>query len=217
MSPIMQSICETQTRLDSAWFSNFHNYKPFIPVSQCRQHAIPLIPPPNFAVPRPVRGPEEEIEYIPLPTSSSLAPRLSAAAAHLSNPYPADNRPIPKFNATHFSHHGSRLSISQIELVSSNGVSIPAQLNDALGKELTGNTLHTNCNFLKKLLPHERLPFPVDEELLRKLSTAVGANTPIWNGLRSCFHQPHFGEAAVCEWLNNTGKTMGLVYGRQCE
>ena len=26
-----------------------------------------------------------------------------------------------------------------------------------------------------------------------------------------------FGEAAVCEWLNNVGMTMGLVYGRQCE
>ncbi len=114
-------------------------------------------------------------------------------------------------------HHGSHLSISQTESVSSNGASIPAQLNDVLGKELTGNTLDTNCDFLKNLFPHERLPFPVDQELLRKLSTAVYTNTPIWNGLGSCFHQPHFGEAAVCEWLNNTGKTMGLVYGRQCE
>jgi hypothetical protein len=185
----MQSICETQTRLDSTWFSNPNNTS--IPVS-CRQHAIPLVPPPNLAVP----------------------------GAHLWNPYyPAYNLPIPNFNAAHSSHHGPRLSISQIESVSStsNGVSIPAQLNDALGKELTSNTLHTNCNFLKKLLPHERLPFPVNEELLRKMSTAVGTNTPIWNGLRSCFHQPPFGEAAVCEWLNNTGKAMGLVYSRQCE
>jgi hypothetical protein len=99
-------------------------------------------------------------------------------------------------------------------------VSIPAQLNDALGKELTENIVHTNSNFLEKLLPRERLPFPVNEELLRKLSTAIGANEPIWNGLRSCFHRPpmvDFGEAAVCEWLNNIGMTMGLVYGRQCE
>ena len=99
-------------------------------------------------------------------------------------------------------------------------VSISAQLNDALGRELNENILHTNSNFLEKLLPRERLPFPIDEELLRKLSTANGANEPVWNGLRSCFHQPpkvDFGEAAVCEWLNNIGMTMGLVNGRQCE
>jgi hypothetical protein len=27
----------------------------------------------------------------------------------------------------------------------------------------------------------------------------------------------HFGEAAVCQWLNNIGTTMGLVFGRKCE
>ena len=188
----MQSIYETQTCLDSTCLSNPHNYT----------------------------GSEEEIGYIPSPTSSPLAPRLSAAAAaHLSNPYRGDKPPVPKSNAAHSSHHGPRLSIPQIESVY-NGVSIPAQLNDALGKELTENTLHTNGNFLEKLLPRERLPFPVNEELLRKLSTAIGANAPIWNGIRSCFHRPpmiDFGEAAFCEWLNNIGTTMGLVYGRQCE
>ena len=209
VSPLMQSICETQRCFNSTWFSNPYNLTSSIPVS-CRQHPIPLVPPPRLAVPGPVAG-SEEIEYIPPPTSSPLAPSLSAAVAHLST---ADNSPIHKFNAAHSSHHGS---ISQTESVSSNGASIPAQLNDALGKELTGNTVDTNCDFLKNLFPHERLPFPVDQELLRKLSTAVDTNTPIWNGLGSCFHQPLFGEAAVCEWLNNTGKTMGLVYGRQCE
>ncbi len=208
----MQTIYKTPTRLDSTWFGNLHDYRPSPPIS-CRQHAFPLVPPPNAAV--PITGSGEEIEYIPSPTSFPLAPRLSAAAAaHIS-----DN-PVPKFNATHSSHRGSRSLISRIESVSSNEVSIPARLNDALGKELTENTLYTNGIFLEKLLPHERLPFPVNEELLRKLSTAVGANVPIWNGLRSCFHQPpmiDFGEAAVCEWLNNIGMAMGLVYGRQCE
>jgi len=97
---------------------------------------------------------------------------------------------------------------------------IPAQLNDALGKVLAENTVHTTETFLEKLLPRERLPFPVNEELLEKLSMAIGANEPIWNGLRSCFHRPpmmDFGEAAVCDWLNNIGMIMGLVYGRQCE
>ena len=206
-SPFMQTI---QTLLDSTWFGNPH--KPSTPIS-CRQHAFPLVSPPNAAV--PVTGSGEEIEYIPSPTSFPLAPRLSAAAAHLS-----DNPSVPKFNAAHSSHRESRSPISRIDSVTSNEVSIPAHLNDALGKELTENTLYTNGNFLQKLLPHERLPFPVNEELLGKLSTAVGANVPIWNGLRSCFHQPpmiDFGEAAVCEWLNNIGMTMGLVYGRQCE
>ena len=99
-------------------------------------------------------------------------------------------------------------------------VSIPAQLDDALVKELTENIVDTNSNFLEKLLPREQLPFPVNEELLVKLSTATGANEPIWNGLRGCFHRPpmvDFGEAAVCEWLNRIGVAMGLVYGRQCE
>jgi hypothetical protein len=60
---------------------------------------------------------------------------------------------------------------------------------------------------------------PVDEGLLRKLSTPMGTNPPIWNELKSCFRQPpiDFGEAAVCKWLNNIGMTMGLIYGRQCD
>jgi len=107
-----------------------------------------------------------------------------------------------------------------LESASSDGALIPAQLNDALGKELTQNMLHTNGNFLEKLFPLEQLPFPVNEELLTKLSTAKGANAPIWNGPKKCFHQPPniaFGEAAVCGWLNNIGMAMGLVYGLQHE
>ncbi len=98
-------------------------------------------------------------------------------------------------------------------------VSISAQLDHALGKELTEHIVNVNSNFLEKLLPRERLPFPVNEELLMKLSTAFCANEPIWNGLRGCFHRPpmDFGEAAVGEWLNRIGVAMGLVYGRQCE
>jgi hypothetical protein len=78
--------------------------------------------------------------------------------------------------------------------------------------------IHTNGSLLGNLFPRERLPFPVNEELLRKLEMAIGANAPIWNGSESCFHQPpmmDFGEAAVCEWLNNIGMAMGVVYGLQ--
>jgi len=102
------------------------------------------------------------------------------------------------------------------------GRSIPiAQLNAALRKELAGNTFNSHSNLLEQLLPHERLPFPVDEDLLKKLSAPIGTHPPIWNELESSFCQLQppmdFGEAAVCNWLNNIGKTMGLVFGRQCE
>jgi hypothetical protein len=63
------------------------------------------------------------------------------------------------------------------------------------------------------------LPFPIDVDLLSKLSVPIGANPPIWNERKSCFFQPptHFGETAICKWLNNIGTTIGLVYGRPCE
>jgi hypothetical protein len=84
---------------------------------------------------------------------------------------------------------------------------------------MIGKTLNTDSKFLEQLLPRERLPFPVNEDLLGKLSAPIGSNAPIWNWLRSCFRQPpmNFGQAAICDWLNSIGTTMGLVYGRQCE
>jgi len=89
-----------------------------------------------------------------------------------------------------------------------------ARLNNAaLRKDLVRNTLNTNSDFLAQLLPHRRLPFPVNEDLLKKLSAPIGTNAPIWNERKSCFRQPpkDFGEATVCEWLNDIGATMGLV------
>jgi len=200
----METICDSEldTNTSSSTSSSDHTPGPI----------FPLVPPPipNLAV--PATG----SEYTPSPTSSLLVPRFSAAApAHLSN----HNPPVPRFNAAHSSHHESRLSISQINLKSVSP-NIPAQLSDALGKELTENTLFTTGKFLERLFPPERLPFPVNEELLRKLSTANGTNVPIWNDFRGCFQRPpmiEFGEAAVCQWLNTIGTTMGLVYGRQCE
>jgi hypothetical protein len=93
-----------------------------------------------------------------------------------------------------------------------------AQLNDALRKELAGNTLNSHSNLLERLLPRERLPFSVDEDLLRRLSAPIGTHPPIWDELESSFCQPltDFGEAAVCDWLNNIGTTMGLISGHQC-
>jgi hypothetical protein len=134
---------------------------------------------------------------------------------------------VPKPNATHFSipkpgGGSSSPIISRIESVPGPlpGRSIPfAQLNDSLRKELAGNTLDSHSNLLELLLPPERLPFPVGKDLLRRLSAPVGTHPPIWNELESSFCQPPkgFGETAVCEWLNNLGTTMGLVFGRQCE
>jgi len=144
-------------------------------------------------------------------------------SSHNSHLFATARRPNPKPpNATHFSipNHAGGSSSPIIDSVPLPGRSIPvAQLNVALREELAGNTLNTNSNLLERLLPRDRLPFPVDEDLLRKLSAPIGTNPPIWNELRSSFCQPptDFGEAAVCEWLNNIGTTMGLVFNRQCE
>jgi hypothetical protein len=93
------------------------------------------------------------------------------------------------------------------------------QFDDTLREHLTGNTLNTHHDFLEQLLPREMLPFPIDVDLLDKLSLPIGENPPIWNERETCFCQPptHFGETAMCKWLNNIGTTMGLVYGRPCE
>jgi len=140
--------------------------------------------------------------------------------------YPEPPGRIPKPKATHFSipkpECGSPSPIiPRIDLKSVlPGWSIPvAQLSDALRKELAGNTLTSHSNLLERLLPRERLPFPVDEDLLKRLSAPIGTHPPIWDELESSFCQPptDFGEAAVCIWLNNIGTTMGLVLGRQCE
>ncbi len=93
------------------------------------------------------------------------------------------------------------------------------QFDDTLRKHLTGNTLNTHNDFLEQLLPREMLPFPINVNLLNSLSVPIGTNPPIWNERKSCFCQPptHFGETTICQWLNNIGTTMGLVYGRPCE
>jgi hypothetical protein len=100
------------------------------------------------------------------------------------------------------------------------GNAIPtAQLNNALRKHLAGNTLDTNTSFIEHLLPHERLPFPVNQDTLRKLSASTGRDKPIWNEARCCFSQlpKDFGERAICDWLNSVGTTLGSIYGRQCD
>ena len=146
------------------------------------------------------------------------------ATANINHSDPP-SRQVPK--PTHFSIpkpvDGSSPIIPRLDRLESvplPGRSVPvAQLNDALRKELTGNTLNSHSNVLERLLPRERLPFPVDEDLLRRLSAPIDTHPPIWDELDSSFCQPptDFGEAAVCDWLNNIGTTMGLVLGRQCE
>jgi hypothetical protein len=152
----------------------------------------------------------EGIECIFLSTPDTLVgPHLSAVARRPKLNQHEPGSQVPKSNATHFSTGGS--SSFNINSAPSPTQSIPiVQLSDVL---------NVNRNLLEQLLPRERLPFPVDEDLLRKLSAPISTNQPIWNELRSSFSQPprDFGEVAVCEWLNNIGATMGLAFGRQCE
>ena len=153
----------------------------------------------------------------PTPTS------LSAMAE--SGVYPYDYGPqVPKPNAVHFKlstpkypeFYGGSLPPSS-KSIPLHGEAI--QLDDTLRKHSTGNTLNTHQDFLEQLLPPEMLPFPINVNLLNNLSVPIGTNPPIWNERNSRFCQPpkYFGETAICQWLNNIGTTMGLVYGRPCE
>ena len=161
----------------------------------------------------PVSGLEnaaKAVEYKPTPVPT---------AARLSIPYHPPDRRVLELNAPpRFSGpiHARSYGSPVIDSIS-NPVT---QLDGVLRKELKENILNTVDKFLYSLLPHKRLPFPVDQDLLSKLSVTFGTNTPIWNDHRSCFGQPpliHLGEAAVCGWLNHIGRSMGLVYGRQCK
>jgi len=157
------------------------------------------------------------VEYRPTPAS------LPVMAESDVRPY--DYGPqLPKPNAGHFKLSTPKYPESYTGSAPPSSISIhlrgeAIQSDDTLRKHLTGNTLNTHNDFLKQLLPREMLPFPININLLNKLSVPVGANPPIWNERKSCFCQPptHFGETAICQWLNNIGTTMGLVYGRPCE
>jgi hypothetical protein len=178
------------------------------------------VPPPKHVAVRPISVLHQELErfarekeHMPSIVLTAHRPSTTAAAARRGNH-------VPKPKCADFST-GIRSSLRpHINSIATEPIQVNvARLNDALRKELAGNTLNTNDDFLKQLLPDERLPFPVDEDLLRKLSASIGTSAPIWNDVKSCFHQPpmDFGESAVCEWLNNIGATMGSVYSRQCE
>ncbi len=161
--------------------------------------------------------PNQQIPPLSPPPDSPLHSTTAATARRPNPNYPPGLR-VPKHHATSYS---SSLT-SRTDWVSSPEEPIPTDRpNYALRKERVGNALNlnTNSNFLEQLLPRERLPFPVNEDLLRKLSASTGTKAPVWNVLRSCFRQPptNFGQAAICNWLNSIGTTMGLVYGRQCE
>jgi len=183
----------------------------------------------NFCHPPGLRVPTSNaINFsIPQAVGESSVPLsgLATACGPKPNHPEAPGLPVPTPNATHFSipkpaSESSSPITSCIESVPLPGRSIPVgQLNDALSKELAGNTFNSHSNLLERLLPRERLPFPVDEDLLRKLSAPIGTHPPIWDELESSFCQlpMDFGEAAVCAWLNNIGTTMGFVFGRQCE
>ena len=200
----MQSLYETQTLLDSTCFGVF--YKELDTASylslDSRGPPHPQVPPSHVAV-------------------SSSPSQRSATVDTAPSQCPNSNSPLAGQRVTKHCDNATSSSSSTITSSTDLANSIP---NDRLRKEVFGNTLNTNTlntssNFLKQLLPPERLPFPVNEGLLRKLSAPIRPNAPIWNGLRNCFRQSptNFGQAAICDWLNSIGTAMGLVYGRQCE
>jgi len=213
----MQSLCKT---LDNNTFSPCEDVPRYSTRSSISRH-VPYISRKN---PVPLiasrsKRLQVQAEHTPTPVSPiSLHPSVTVAAGHPISPislHPSATAAAGRPNPHHLPTKYAGPSRSYL---SPGGVPA-AQFNDALSKELAGNTFNANSDFLEQLLPRERLPFPVDEGLLRKLSTPMGTNPPIWNELKNCFRQPpiDFGEAAVCKWLNNIGTTMGLIYGRQCD
>ena len=209
----MQSFYKTQTLLDSACFSALYEELDTANLDS-RGPLHQQVPPKYVAVP-------------PSPSLLASPSRRSATVATAQRPnskYPLARLQVTKPNAASYSSPITSCADS-VPLPDSIPIRLDRQ-DFALKKEVVGNTLNTvtntlntNTNFLEQLLPPERLPFPVNEALLSKLSAPIGSNAPIWNELRSCFHQPptNFGHAAICDWLNNIGTTMGLVYGRQCK
>lgn len=191
----------------------------------CQQ--VPFVPSPCRVTvpPMSVSGLEQFLNALDnqatqSPTSISLiAPHLSQAARRSHPNHPPVGIWIPKPNQKCDKSSGLSI-ISRMDSVPLPGEAIPAaRLNDVLRKELAGNTLDTNSNFLDRSLPCERLPFPIDEDTLKTLSTPIGGNDPIWNEARTSFSQPpkDFRESTICNWLNNIGMTMRLIYGHRCE
>jgi hypothetical protein len=153
----------------------------------------------------------EEIERMRAPSLIACPrPPVTAARTYRDAKPNAAHVPNPQYAAS-----GS----SQISCADSVPPRDAIPVNNALRKHLAGNTLDTNTSFIEQLLPHERLPFPINQDTLRKLSASTGRDKPIWNEARCCFSQlpKDFGEGAICDWLNSIGTTLGSTYGRQCE
>jgi hypothetical protein len=155
----MQSLYETQTLLDSTCFGVF--YKELdtasYPSLDSRGPPHPQVPPSHVAV----------------SSSPSLALQRSATADTAPSRCPNSNSPLAGQRVTKHCDNATSSSSSTITSSTDLADSIP---NDRLRKEVFGNTLNTNTssNFLEQLLPPERLPFPVNEDLLRKLSAPIG-------------------------------------------
>lgn len=195
----MQSLYETQTLLDSTCFGVYKDTASY-PSLDSRGPPHPQVLPSHVAV-----------SSSPSQCSADTAPSRC----------PNSNSPLADQRVTKHCDNATSSSSSTITPSTDLADSIPYdQLRkEVFGNTLNMNTLNTSSNFLKQLLPPERLPFPVNEDLLRKLSAPIRPSAPIWNGLRNCFHQSptNFGQAAICDWLNSIGTAMGLVYGHQCE
>jgi Fungal protein kinase len=93
------------------------------------------------------------------------------------------------------------------------------ELNAGLQKELKAHVVDTDTNFIAYFFPSTRLPFPIDDALLAKLSTShttdAGKIPAIWSTtLNSQRGLPQVcTEQSITDWLNNIGKAMAHASG----
>jgi hypothetical protein len=177
-------LYETQTFLDSTCFSILHEDVPpsRLPHSSPLCHPVPFIQPlalspHHVTVPQMLFSGEERALNM-----AEEIERMRVTAAGTRLPYRAAEP-----NAAHPQYAAS----------GSSRISCVAQLNNPLRKHLAGNTLDTNTSFIDQLLPHERLPFPVNQDTLRRLSASTEG---FWRGCDMRLAEQHWYRFGINIW-----------------
>jgi len=95
------------------------------------------------------------------------------------------------------------------------------ELNNCLRQELQKHIINTDTNFITSyLFPPSRSPFPIDDELLTKISTSYVTSEgelrhPIWNChlYRPRQFPSQYTETAIANWLNEIGDALAHFTG----
>ena len=110
--------------------------------------------------------------------------------------------------------------VSRMESSLPPGHPIPSTLiNQALGAELAGNVVDCDFSVIDLIFPNDRLPFKIDDDLLKKMSTSHDSFPALWDKKqnRFCSVPREFTEDAISDWLNTLGGVMGKIFNRKVE